>query len=415
MERSNSVERTAEMDVTKGRYRWGLVLSAFVVMMVISIYQYSWFLFAFSIKEEYGWDLAAIGLTFTVFTYTATFVQPFSGYLADTYGPRLIALASCVVVGLGLIFASFTTAPGWFYVCYGIGGLAVGVLYGISTACAIKWFPDRRGFATGLVVFGFGAGTAVFNLFIQQMLESWGLSGTFRFLGVAMMVCLVPLSLVYKYPAAPARSKTGGGPAAQGSQKDYKPREMLSTYQWYLIYFSFIFTVSIVLLFGAQMKMLAKEYNIPPGYFQALLILFPLGNGLSRVVSGFISDRIGRGRTMMLFYSLLGVSIICFVYLATSPFLFVAIVFLASLLGGAPFALYPSTIGDFYGTGYATTNYGLTYTAKAWAGLVSGWLSGYLVMRLGSYHSVLLVMAVCALVAAVASNPRWMKRPERAG
>jgi OFA family oxalate/formate antiporter-like MFS transporter len=93
--------------------------------------------------------------------------------------------------------------------------------------------------------------------------------------------------------------------------------------------------------------------------------------------------------------------------------LFVATVFIAALLGGAPFALYPSTIGDYYGTGYATTNYGFTYTAKAWAGLISGWLSGYLVIQFGSYRVVLVLLAIGSLVAAVISNPRLMQPPQK--
>jgi OFA family oxalate/formate antiporter-like MFS transporter len=401
----------ADADALKGKYRWCLIFCAFLIMMIISVYQYSWFLFAYTIKEQFGWDLATIGLTFTVFTYAATFIQPFSGYIADTYGPRKIAVFSSFIVGIGYILSSFASSPLLLYLYYGMGGLAVGVLYGISTACAIKWFPDRRGFATGLVVFGFGAGTAILNIFIQQMLETWGLRATFQFLGVSMMILLFPLSLFYKYPPETSAGSSAAGSTSPSEKSGFKPREMLSTYQWYLIYFSFTFTVAIVLLFGAQMKMLAKEFSVPANYFNVVLVVFPLGNGLSRVVSGAISDRIGREKTMMLFYSLLGISILGFVALAHVPILFVATVFIAALLGGAPFALYPSTIGDYYGSGYATTNYGFTYTAKAWAGLISGWLSGYMVIQFGSYRVVLVLLAIGSLVAAVISNPKLMRAP----
>jgi len=400
----------AQNDVITSRYRWGLILSAFVIMMVISIYQYSWFLFAYALQKQYHWELSTIGLTFTVFTYAATFIQPFSGYIADSYGPRRVAMAASVLAGLGLILASTSGSPIRFYLYYGLGGIGVGILYGISTACAIKWFPDRRGFATGLVVFGFGAGTAVFNLFIQRLLETKGLESTLIYLGIAMFIILIPLSQFYKYPQESTISRQPGGTVPLLSS-DYKPAQMLQTYQWYLIYFSFSFTVSIVLMFGAQMKMVAKEFNLPPAYFSVLLVLFPLGNGLSRVVSGFLSDKIGREKTMVIFYSLLGLSILCFVTLAQIPFFFVAIVFIAALLGGAPFALYPATIGDYYGSRYSTTNYGITYTAKAFAGLISGWLSGYLVMQFGSFRPVLVFVAICSLLAAFISLPKFMKSP----
>lgn len=394
-------------------YRWLLISASFAMMMIISIYQYSWFLFAYAIQTHLHWSLAAIGLTFTIFTYTATFIQPFSGFIADSYGPKKVAIAASFLVGIGLILASFASSPRVFYLFYGFGGLGVGVLYGVSTACAVKWFPERRGFAAGLVVFGFGAGTAFFNWFIQALLESKGLRATFLCLGFFMMITLLALSVFFKYPRDGWSSSFDSGKKMIEMSFDYKPFEMLITRQWFLIYFSFAVTVSIVLMFGAQMKMLSKEFSIPPHYFSLVLVLFPLGNGLSRVFAGTVSDRIGREKTMMIFYSLLGLSILSFVFFGHVPVIFVVIVFTAALLGGAPFALYPATIGDYYGSKYSTTNYGITYTAKAWAGLISGWLSGYLVMEFGSYRLPLVLVALCSLVAAVLSNPRLMKAPNR--
>ncbi|UCH22016.1 MAG: MFS transporter [Deltaproteobacteria bacterium] len=393
------------------KFRWGIIVAAFLIMAVISIYQYSWFLFAYAIREQFGWALDTIGLTFTVYTYTATFVQPLSGYVADSMGPRPVSVVASMLVAAGLLLASFTSSPKLFYLYYGLGGLGVGILYGVSTSCAIKWFPDRRGFATGTVVFGFGAGTAIFNLIIESLLKAQGLSSTLRILSVAMMLLLLPLSLFYKYPDGRAPALSSLGTSNFGDDLPFKPLAIFKTYQWYLIYFSFVFTVSIVLLFGAQMKMLADEFAIPVPYFSIVLVLFPLGNGLSRVVSGVISDKIGRGRTMVLFYALLAISILAFLAFAHIPALFVTTVFAASLLGGAPFALYPATIGDFYGAKYATTNYGITYTAKAWAGLISGWFSAYLVIRFGSYRIPLIVLAICSLLAAIFSHPKLMKPP----
>jgi OFA family oxalate/formate antiporter-like MFS transporter len=324
-----------------------------------------------------------------------------------------MTLSASLLAGIGFILCSFASSSPALCLYYGLGGLGVGILYGISTACAVKWFPDKRGFAAGFVVFGFGAGTAIFNFFIQELLDSKGLSFTFLWVGFGMLIILVPFSLLLRYPPhkwSPL-SKSDENTSRLGF--NYKPSDMLRTYQWYLIYFSFSVTVSIVLMFGAQMKMLAREFNIPSDYFRWVLVAFPLANGLSRIFAGAVSDRIGRENTMILFYTVLGLSIFAFVMLAHVPALFVLIVFTASMLGGAPFALYPATIGDYYGSKYATTNYGITYTAKAWAGLISGWLSGCLVMKFGSYRLTLVIIAVCSLMAAALSNRRWLKMPSK--
>lgn len=396
------------------RFRSILIIMALWVMMIISIYQYSWSLFAFVLSEELKWDLATIGLVFTVFAYTSTFIQPFSGYIADSFGPRKVSILAAILVGLGFLLSSLATSPNELYLFYGLGSVGVGILYGLSTASAIKWFPDKRGFATGLVVFGFGAGTALFNWIIQRSLETHGFRLTFQYLGLLMLLALIPAALFYKYP--PSQWK----PSSRASDKrviqpslEFKPQEMVKTYQWYLIYFCFAFTVSIVLMFAAQMKMLAKEYHLPQTYFNWLLVIFPIGNGLSRIVSGAISDKLGREKTMMIFYGSLGLSIMALLKFGGHPFTFVIIVFIAALLGGSPFALYPATIGDYYGPKYSTVNYGITYTAKAWAGLLSGWLSGYFVVQSGSYRVPLIIVAICSILAAFFSNPRLMRSPNR--
>jgi len=396
------------------RFRWIIIFMAMGVMMVISIYQYSWSLFAYGITKDLGWDLAILGMAFTIFN-VATFTQPFAGIIADLKGPRGVALLGALLVGFGFILASWITLPWHLYLFYGIGGTGVGFLYGISAASAVKWFPDRRGLATGLVVFGFGAGTAIFNWIIQEWIAIHGFRATFFYVGIGMLVLLVPASFFYKYPPANWNSAFGGGgkknvrPAV-----DYKPLEMFGTVQWYLIYFAFSFTISIVLMFAAQIKMMAKEFNLPANYFTLLLVLFPLGNGLSRMLGGAVSDQIGREKTMTIFYTLLGFSIITLVLSGENPLLFVIFVVIASLLGGSPFAIYPALIGDYYGPKYSTTNYGITYTAKAWAGLISGWASGYFVAQTGSYKIPLIVVAACSLAAAFLSSS-WVLKPPRQG
>jgi OFA family oxalate/formate antiporter-like MFS transporter len=394
-------------------FRRKLVLIAVFVMMIIGIYQYSWSLFASAIVKELQWNLATVGLTFTIFTYTATFIQPFSGHVADTFGPKVVSVVASLLVGLGFLLSSRAGTPGALYLYYGLGGVGVGILYGVSAASAIKWFPDKRGAATGLVVFGFGAGTALFNWIMQRSLDTYGFRPTLQYVGIAMLLALVPAVLFYRYPPEQWQSMVGSSGRNQVPAVDFTPPEMLRTHQWFLMYFCFAFTVSIVLLFGAQLKMLSGEYRISQSYFSVLLVLFPLGNGLSRVLAGTVSDRLGRERTMVWFYSLLGVSVLTLLQFGHNPLFFVVMVFVAALLGGAPFALYPATVGDYYGAKYSTVNYGITYTAKAWAGLISGWLSGYIVTQLGSYRLPLILIAVGSLVAAVLSGSRFMRRPSQ--
>lgn len=392
-------------------FRWTLVGAALCVKMVISIYQYSWFLFAFTINRQQGWSLEQIGLTFTVFILAATLIQPFSGVYADRHGPRRICLLAACLVGGGMLAASYASGPLELCLYYSLGGLGVGALNGISTATALKWFPRRRGLATGLVEFGFGAGTLFFNHFLQYSLDLYGWRATFFYLSLSLGAVLVPLTLIYKYPPPDWERRFGAAPRSRPPAVQYGPRQMAATRQWLLIYLGFTLIISVVLMFASHLKMIAQEFNISGPLFSLVLVAFPLGNGFSRIVAGLVSDYMGRERTMVLFYGLLGGCLLALGLLGATPWLFATTVFLAGLLGGAPFVLYAATVGDYFGTRRATANWGLTITGKAWAGLIAGWFSGFLVTQSGTYQTPLLVLAGCCFLAAWVASPKVLRAP----
>lgn len=389
--------------------RWLILISSIIVMMVISIYQYSWSIYAYAISNDLKWTLTTISLTFTIYVYLSTFIQPFSGFLADNYGSRKLAFISSILVGMGFIASSYTSRPEELYLTYGLGSLGVGALYGIATGTAVKWFSERKGLATGLVTFGFGAGASLFNLPIQSLINANGFRNAFTYVGIFMLVVLIPLSFMMVYPKTSGSKDSG---MTKGSEVNYTPTKMLRTWQWYLIYLTFIITPTAALMFGAQLKPMAVEFNIPTNYLNVVLVVFPLANGLSRVIAGIISDRIGRERTMAIFYSLLGISLLGLSFLGSTPPSFLLFTFIASLLGGSPYTFYPSIIGDYYGTKYVTVNYGITYTAKAWSGLLSGWVTAYLVEAYGTYRLPLTFIALLCMAAAVLSSPIILRRPK---
>ncbi|MCS7108614.1 MAG: OFA family MFS transporter [Sulfolobales archaeon] len=390
--------------------KWIILMCSTTVMMVISIYQYSWSLYAYAISDELRWSITTISLAFTIFVYASTFIQPFSGFLADKYGSRKLALISSTLVGLGFLLSSYVSSPTELYLTYGLGSIGVGTLYGIATATAVKWFPERKGLATGIVTFGFGAGASLFNLPIQGLISAGGFRMAFTYVGLFMLVALAPFSYLLIYPKGGTQRKLGN---KQVTDVNYTPFEMLRTKQWYLIYLTFIITPAAALMFGAQIKLMASEFNIPTSYLNIVLVTFPLANGLSRIIAGIISDRIGRELTMTSFYLLLGTSLLGLSYLGGSPSMFLLFTLAASLLGGAPYTFYPSIIGDYYGVRYSTVNYGITYTAKAWAGLISGWITAYLVETYGSYTLPLTTIALLCIVAALLSSPIILKPPKR--
>lgn len=377
-------------------------------MAFIAIYQYSWSLFALGLSVDLKWPMTTVQLAFTLYTYVATFVQPLSGYFADKFGPKKLSVLAGLLAATGFLLSSRVTSPLELYVYYTIGSVGVGVLYGVSTAIAVKWFSDRRGMAAGIVTFGFGSGTAIFNPLIQSWIINYGVRCAFLYVGALMLAFILPFALLYRYPEI---DNQGDWRAERGDNVNWKWYEMLKTWQWWLIYISFIAMSAIALLFGAQIAPMAEANNMPRDMLSLVLIAYPIANGFSRVLGGWISDYIGRQLTATLFYALSGVSMIALGLTASNPLCFALFVVLAMLFAGSVFAFNPAIVGDFYGSKYLTTNYGITYTAKSWGGLVSGYVTAYLLMLQKSYTSIVMALGAGALAAALLINPFLLKKP----
>lgn len=377
-------------------------------MAFIAIYQYSWSLFALGLSVDLKWPMTTVQLAFTLYTYVATFVQPLSGYFADKFGPKKLSVLAGLLAATGFLLSSRVTSPLELYIYYTIGSVGVGVLYGVSTAIAVKWFSDRRGMAAGIVTFGFGSGTAIFNPLIQSWIINYGVRCAFLYVGALMLAFILPFALLYRYPEI---DNQGDWRAERGDNVNWKWYEMLKTWQWWLIYISFIAMSAIALLFGAQIAPMAEANNMPRDMLSLVLIAYPIANGFSRVLGGWISDYIGRQLTATLFYALSGVSMIALGLTASNPLCFALFVVLAMLFAGSVFAFNPAIVGDFYGSKYLTTNYGITYTAKSWGGLVSGYVTAYLLMLQKSYTSIVMALGAGALAAALLINPFLLKKP----
>ncbi|MEM3815734.1 MAG: MFS transporter [Candidatus Bathyarchaeia archaeon] len=400
------------MGVAEMVRRWILLTGATVIMMFIAIYQYSWSLFASGLSSDLKWPITAIQAAFTLHIYAATFIQPLSGYLADRFGPKGIAMFAGLMAALGFLLSSAASSPLHLYVYYVLGSLGVGALYGISTSIAVKWFPDRRGLATGIVTFGFGAGTAIFNIPLQAWISNYGVKAAFLYTGTLMLIFIMPFTLIYSYPEAANVSKSQSG-GEEGGAADWRWHEMLRTRQWWLIYISFTAVAAIALLFGAQIAPMAKAYNISADVLSLVLVAYPLANGFSRVLGGLLSDRVGRQLTAALFYALTGAAMIALSCTVSNPTGFASFVVMAALFAGAVFAFNPALIGDFYGSKHSATNYGITYTAKGWGGLISGYLTAHFSAALNSYAPLLIGLGIGALAAAALVSPWLLKKPEK--
>ena len=153
-------------------------------MIMIANLQYGWTLFVDPIQDRFHWSKAAIQIAFTTFIVVETWLVPVEGYLIDRFGPSRITVAGGALVGASWLMYAAAGSLWMFYAGAVVGGIGAGIVYGTTVGQALKWFPDRRGLATGLTAGGFGAGSALTIIPIARMVHAQGYQHAFLVFGL---------------------------------------------------------------------------------------------------------------------------------------------------------------------------------------------------------------------------------------
>src|SRR5205809_970002 len=389
--------------------RWGQLIFGIICMVMIANLQYGWTLFVNPIDQKYHWGRAAIQVAFTIFVLTETWLVPIEGYLIDKFGPKIMVCASGALVAIAWVINSVADSLFLLYVGAAIGGIGAGVIYGASVGNALKWFPDRRGLAAGLTAAGFGAGSALTVIPIANMIKTSGYESAFLWFGLGQGIVVVIVGLLLRAPEA-GEVAAPAAPAVQQTRRDYTPGEALKTPVFWVMYFMFVAVGAGGLMAIAQLAPIAKDYKVDAVPVSILGLTLPaltfaltidrVLNGVCRPFFGWVSDNIGRENTMFIAFFLEGVGIYAPLYFASNPVLFVILSGVVFFAWGEIYSLFPATCTDIYGRKFATTNYGMLYTAKGTASLLVP-LANVLTSATGSWHAVFYVAAILNIIAAV--------------
>src|SRR6266481_5740836 len=389
--------------------RWGQLIFGIICMVMIANLQYGWTLFVNPIDQKYHWGRAAIQVAFTIFVLTETWLVPVEGYLIDKFGPRIMISGSGVLVAIAWVINAYADSLFLLYLGAAVGGIGAGVIYGGSVGNALKWFPDRRGLAAGLTAAGFGAGSALTVIPIANMIQSSGYESAFLWFGLGQGVIVMLVALLLRAPEA-GEVAAPAAPAVQQTRRDYGPAEALKTPVFWVMYAMFVMVGAGGLMAIAQLAPIANDYKIAGVPVSILGLTLPaltfaltidrVLNGICRPFFGWVSDNIGRENTMFIAFFLEGIGIYALLYFANNPVLFVILSGLVFFAWGEIYSLFPATCTDIYGRKFATTNYGMLYTAKGTASLLVP-LANVLTNATGSWHAVFYVAAALNIVAAV--------------
>jgi MFS transporter, OFA family, oxalate/formate antiporter len=401
--------------------RWVQLVAGIIAMMAIANLQYAWTLFTKPMQSHLHVSLAAIQGIFSLFILLETWLVPFEGYLVDRIGPRLMLGVGSILVGLGWILSGESETLRGVYFWYCVGGVGAGVVYGGTIGNALKWFPDRRGLCVGLTAGAYGIGTALTVAPIDKMIKTsgyqqalivWGIVQGFAVLFTALFMAKPPLGWA---PPGWREKQAKIKRHVHSSSMDMTPGQMVKTGSFWMIYGMMTLVAFGGLVLTAQLNPMAVSYHVDKVIvafgMNALVLAISVDrylNGLTRPFWGWVSDQIGRENTMFIAFTLEAMAVFALLQFISRPVWFIVLSGLCFFAWGEIFSLFPSITADLFGRKWATTNYGIVYTAKGTAAIFAGFGAAWLFEKTGSWTKVFYAKIICDLVAAFMAL-LWLK------
>jgi len=391
--------------------RWYQLLFGVIAMMAISSPQYVWTLFTGPLNEKLGTTLAQLQWTFSLLIILQTWLSPFQAYLVDRFGPRLLITIGALLSGASWVASAYVANVWALYFTYGVlGGFGTGIIYVGIIGLMVRWFPDRRGLATGLAAAGYGFGAFFTSFPIDSMIKSSGYASTLMAWGVIQGIIGILAAQGLRVP--PENYQTPNvtpvaAIAAQQTRRSYSPAEMLRSPVFYLLFLMMSMMSTSGLMVVSNVGPFAKEFGVANMLVLGMaalplsLTLSRVTNGLTRPFFGWVSDHIGREATMALAFSLEAIAILVLFAFINQPALFVVLTGLVFFGWGEIFSLFPSTLTDTFGPKYAATNYGFLYIAQGVGSILGGPAAAFLKDTTGSWTAVFIIVAALDAVTAL--------------
>jgi oxalate/formate antiporter len=384
--------------------RWTQLLLGVICMMAISSPQYVWALFTKPLLGQVGASLPQLQITFSILIVLQTFFSPYQGFLVDRFGPRLLLSVGAVLTGLSWVLTASASTTWQLYLSYGLlGGLGTGIIYVGVVGLMVRWFPQQRGFAVGMVAAGYGFGAILTTIPISSSLASAGFAHTITTFGYLIGVVGLIAAQGIKRPPLEIAPNT-----ATAAVQDHSvgPAQMLRTPVFWLMFAMMTMMSTSGLMVISQMGAFAKDFGIANTLVWGMAAL-PLAltidrfaNGLTRPFFGWVSDRIGRENTMALAFSLEAVAMMAWLAMRNDPLMFALLSGVVFFGWGEIFSLFPSTLTDTFGTRHATTNYGFLYMAQGIGSILGGPVAALVHDASGNWETVFFIMIALDLSAA---------------
>ncbi len=422
-----SVASTAPVARSSETTRWIQLVLGLIAMMSISSPQYVWTLFVAPFQAATGAALPVIQVTFSILIVLQTWLAPLQGWLVDRFGPKFLIALGAALTGLGFVLSAQASSVWALYLAYGgLCGFGTGIVYIGIVGLMVRWFPDRRGLAVGIVAAGYGFGAILTTFPIDAMLKTSGHGPTLVTFGLILGAIGVCAALGLRAPRADEIAERVARTPLVREARDYAPLQMLKTPIFWLMFAMMTMMSTGGLMVVSQFGPVMRDFGIAEVAISGMaalpfaLTLQRIANGLTRPFFGWVSDNIGRENTMFIAFAMEALAV--WVMLATreNPAVFAVMSGIVFFGWGEIFSLFPSTLTDTFGTKNATTNFGFLYISQGIGSVLGGPVAAWMHDVTASWFPVFwLIIALDALTAGLAlfvlkpMRAAWLGRQHR--
>jgi len=381
---------------TKNRY---FILVSGMIMQFCAGIIYMWSVFKGPVAVHLNWDAGSASLTSSIMLAMFVLGIILGGYAQDKLGPGKVTFGGSMLIGAGMACTALVTMnmPWLVYLTYGvISGLGVGTIY-ISVIAAIqKWFPDKRGFASGMIVCAFGLSLAAFVPLAEAMLNGLGVPKTFLIFGISFLVICVLCSLLMNNPPAGYLPKGYTPAQAAMTKRQYAPKEILKTRQFYLLAGGLLFTLPAYFILNPVFKELGEARGLMKEIAALGIILTGIGSASGRLAVSWISDKIGR-KAAMVAIAVMTLTASLVMIIAEGILFLICIMLIAFGFGGAA-SVYSTMTAESFGTKYGGLNFGLVMIGFGVSALTFQNIANF---KLLSVEASFILAAVTCVIAIV--------------
>ena len=398
--------------MTTTKNRWFMVISAMAIHMCIGSV-YAWSVYVNPIQAAMSWTLTDITITFSIAIFFLGFSAAIMGKFVEAKGPRVAATLAAVLFGVGTIgsgVAIHLESQLLFYFMYGVlGGTGLGIGYISPVSMLVKWFPDRRGMATGFAIMGFGFAAAISGPAIKLLIDDVGISATFYILGSIYFLVMFGAAQYLANPPEGYMPQKFSEAIATGKKKlkedlaQTTRAEAIKTGRFYGLWIMLFINVTCgIAIISVASPLLQESVGVSALVAASAVGLMGVFNGAGRLAWASISDYLTRPVVFILFF-VTQIAAFYFLTTVTSIVLFQVILYYIMMCYGGAFSSIPAYIGDIFGTKELGAIHGYILTAWALAGLAGPIIIAYVKDTTGSYTDTLYVFIGLFIVALITS------------